>query len=170
MPHPILSRLQQRPRRLNVHAYRPLGQQRTGSTRVRSRWNDYVKATKLVGTDKVIQLLECCDNQLRKDLTRNAGGTLTGKTEDEVLTAMKTLAVREENVMVARVTLRNMRQDRGKPIRVYGARQTYVDSYNDVPTVKPMWTIPKSYYEMCYVEDWRTQRYNLIYWVTKTRI
>jgi len=28
----------------------------------RSRWNDYVKATKLSGTDKVIQLLECCDD------------------------------------------------------------------------------------------------------------
>ena len=88
----------------------------------RSRWNDYVKATKLAGTDKVIQLLECCDDQLRKDLTRNAGGTLTGKTEDEVLAAMKILAVREENVMVARGTLHNMKQDRGEPICVYGAR------------------------------------------------
>ena len=88
----------------------------------RSRWNDYVRATKLSGTDWVIQLLECCDNQLRRDLTRNAGGTLTGNTEDEVLAAMKTLAVREENIMVARVTLHNMKQDRGEPIRAYGAR------------------------------------------------
>ena len=36
------------------------------------RWSDYVKATRLEGADKVIQLLECCDDQLRKDLTRNA--------------------------------------------------------------------------------------------------
>ena len=35
-----------------------------------SRWGDYVKATKVTGTDKVVQLLECCDEQLRKDLTR----------------------------------------------------------------------------------------------------
>ena len=35
---------------------------------------------------------------------------------------MKILAVREENVMVARVTLHNMKQDRGEPIRAYGAR------------------------------------------------
>ena len=55
-----------------------------------------MKATKLAGTDKVIQLLECCDDQLRKDLTRNAGGTLTGKMEDEVLAAMKILEVREK--------------------------------------------------------------------------
>ena len=37
----------------------------------KSRWSDYVKATKLNGTDKIIQLLECCDEQLRKDLTRD---------------------------------------------------------------------------------------------------
>ena len=68
-----------------------------------------MRATKLSSTDRVIQLLECCDDQLRRDLTQNAGGTLTGKMENEVLAAMKTLAVREENIMVARVTLHNMK-------------------------------------------------------------
>ena len=47
-----------------------------------SRWSDYVKATKLLGTDRVILLLECYDDQLRRDLTRNAGGTLTGSHEN----------------------------------------------------------------------------------------
>ena len=70
----------------------------------------------------VIQLLECYNNLLQRNLTRNAGGTLIGKTEDEVLAAIKTLAVREENVMVARVTLHNMKQDRDEPIRSFGAR------------------------------------------------
>ena len=79
-------------------------------------------ATRLWGADRVIQLLECCDDQLRMDLTRNAGGTLTDKTEDEVFVAMKRLAVREENTMVARVALHNMRQDRDEPIRAFGAR------------------------------------------------
>lgn len=78
----------------------------------KSRWSDYVKATKLDGTDRIIQLLECCDEQLRKDLTRNAAGNLTEMTEDEVFAAMRKLAVREENTMVARVTLHNMKQDR----------------------------------------------------------
>lgn len=86
------------------------------------RWSDYVKATRLDGTDKIIQLLGCCDDQLRKDLTRNAGGTLTGMTEEEVLKAMESLAVREENAMVARVTLHNMKQDRDEPVRSYVAR------------------------------------------------
>ena len=88
----------------------------------KSRWSDYVRATKLEGTDRVIQLLECCDDQLRKDLTRIAGGSLTSMTEDQVLEAMKTLAIREENTMVARVTLHNMRQDRDEPVHAFGAR------------------------------------------------
>ena len=43
-------------------------------------------------------------------------------TEEQVLGAMKTLAIREENTMVARVTLHNMRQDRDEPVRAFGAR------------------------------------------------
>ena len=57
-----------------------------------------------------------------KDLTRNAGGSLANKTADEVLTAIKKLAVREENTMVARVQLHHMRQDRDEPIRSFCAR------------------------------------------------
>ena len=72
------------------------------------RWNDYVAATKISGKDLVIQLLECCDEDLRKDLTRAAGETLTEKSEADVLKAIKTLAVREENTMVARVALHEM--------------------------------------------------------------
>lgn len=63
---------------------------------------------KFLGTNKVIQLLEYRENQLRKDLTQNVGGTLTGNTE-KVLVAMKTLAVREENIVVARVILHNLK-------------------------------------------------------------
>ena len=87
-----------------------------------SRWTDYVAATKVTGRDKVIQLLECCDEPLRRDLTRSAGGSLTGKPVDDVLAAIKKLAVREENSMVARVALHNMRQDRDETVRSYGAR------------------------------------------------
>lgn len=87
-----------------------------------TRWGDYVAATNVTGKDKVIQLLECCNEQLRKDLTRNAGGSLTNKTADEVMEAIKKLAVREENTMVARVQLHNMRQDRDETIRSFEAR------------------------------------------------
>ena len=38
-----------------------------------SRWGDYVQATKVQGAEKAIQLLECCDPGLRRDLQRNNG-------------------------------------------------------------------------------------------------
>ena len=49
-------------------------------------------------------------------------GSLTNKTQTEVLKAIKCLAVREENKMVARVSLHNMRQDHDEVIRLYAAR------------------------------------------------
>ena len=90
-------------------------------TYFQTRWKEYVDATKISGKDKVIQLLECCDENLRKDITRNAGGSLAEKTVEEAMAAIKKLAVREENAMVARVQLSNMRQDRDEPVRGFGA-------------------------------------------------
>ena len=58
-------------------------------------------ATRVRGPDLIMQLLECCDGQLRRDLTRNAGGTLADKMEEGVFEAIKSLVVREENAMVA---------------------------------------------------------------------
>ena len=87
-----------------------------------SRWEDYKAATKLQRAECITQLLECCEEQLRRDLTRSAGGKLSNKTEAELLAAMKCLAVREENLMVARLNLHNMRQDRDEPVRSFSAR------------------------------------------------
>ena len=79
-------------------------------------------ATRITGKDRILQLLECCDESLRKDLTRSTISSLTEKTEDQVLEAIRILAVREENIMVARVTLSHMCQDRDETIRSFGAR------------------------------------------------
>ena len=87
-----------------------------------SRWKDYVDATKIKDKELIIQLLECCDETLRRDLTRAHSGTLTNETEHNVLAAIRQLAVREENTMVARVTLNNMTQDREETVRAFGAR------------------------------------------------
>jgi len=87
-----------------------------------TRWTEYVAATKVTGREKVLQLLECCDDDLRKDLTRSTVGTLSDKAEAQVLAAIKSLAVRDENTMIARVTLNNSRQDRDEAIRSYCAR------------------------------------------------
>ena len=87
-----------------------------------TRWNDYVEATRIKDKELVIQLLECCDENIRRDLTRSHGGSLTSKPKDEVIQAIRQLAVREENIMVARVTLQNMTQDRDETVRAFGAR------------------------------------------------
>ncbi|MEL6805700.1 MAG: hypothetical protein AAFO91_18165, partial [Bacteroidota bacterium] len=87
-----------------------------------TRWEDYKSATRITGIEKVIQLLECCNEDLRKDLTRAAGGSLTDKPEDEVLQRIMSLAVRQENIMVARVELHDMRQDQDEAIRSFAAR------------------------------------------------
>ena len=70
-----------------------------------SRWNDYVEATKVTGKDEVLQLLECCDEELRRDVTRMAGGSITNKTAEEALAAIRTLAIMEESPLVARSAL-----------------------------------------------------------------
>ena len=90
-------------------------------TYFQQRWDFYKQATRLDGHDVVFQLLECCDEPLRRDLTRTHG-TLTGETEETVLGFIRTLAVRAENIMVARVQLQHLRQNRREPVRAYCAR------------------------------------------------
>ena len=64
-----------------------------------SRWSEYVDATKVTGRDKVVQLLECCDEPLRKDLTRSTGGGLSNKPIEVVMAAIK------KNLLFAKRTL-----------------------------------------------------------------
>ena len=87
-----------------------------------TRWTEYKMATKITGIDKVIQLLECCEEDLRKNLSRASGGTLTNMSEEEVLEKIKVLAVRRENIMVARVELHEMSQQQGEDIRSFSCR------------------------------------------------
>ena len=85
------------------------------------RWNDYKAATRLRPVDLPFQLLECCDEPLRKDLTRTFGA-LTNESEENILKNIKSLAVRQENLLVARVGLQSMKQDRDEPVRAFAAR------------------------------------------------
>ena len=87
-----------------------------------SRWNDYVEATKVTRKDEVLQLLEYGDEELRRDVTRMADGSLTNKTAKEALAAIRTLAVRVESPMVASAALYAMHQDRDGPVRTFAAR------------------------------------------------
>ena len=86
-----------------------------------TRWTEYKEATRLQANEVLFQLMECCEEHLRKDITRSYG-SLTGRTEAEALQCIKTLAVKPENVLVARVQLLNLRQDRDETVRAYCAR------------------------------------------------
>ena len=78
----------------------------------------------LSGQDTSIQLLECCDAKLRRDVTRNAIGPtpLEEMAEADLLKAIRALAVREGNPKVARVALSRMSQDWGESVRAFTAR------------------------------------------------
>ena len=89
-----------------------------------TRWRAYSLAVHLAGAEIPVQLLKCLDPKLRRDVTRNMVGPtpIEKHTEEELLAAIKALAVRDENPKVARVALSRMVQDRGEPIRSFAAR------------------------------------------------
>ncbi len=62
-----------------------------------TRWRAYSQSVRLTGTDVSIQLLECLDAKLRRDVTRNSVDPVPIKefAEADLLTAIKALAVRE---------------------------------------------------------------------------
>ncbi|GFN81318.1 RNA helicase [Plakobranchus ocellatus] len=74
-------------------------------------WKEYKQATHLTGSDIVLQLLECCDEGLRKDLTKTSR-VQAFSDKNTIFKNMKTLAVHQENIMVVRVQLQQMQQDR----------------------------------------------------------
>ena len=74
------------------------------------RWLEYKAATRLTGPDVIYQLIEFCDEALRKDLSRSFSN-LVACSEDTLLSNIKSLAIRQENIMVARMQLQQMQQD-----------------------------------------------------------
>ena len=86
-----------------------------------TRWDAYKTATRIADHDATLQLLECCEDSLRKDLHRSHSN-IAMATEIDALTAIKTLAVKAENAMVSRMTLLTMTRDRGEGVRSFAAR------------------------------------------------
>ena len=107
-----------------------------------STWTSYKNATKLSAVDVNVQLLACCDADLRRDLHR-VDRLLEGKAEKEILAAIQGLAVRQENIMVSRLSLHNMNQDRDEGVRSFAARlkgraDTCNSMYNAHATLQQM--------------------------------
>ncbi len=76
-------------------------------------------ATLSSGTDVIYQLLECCDENLRKDLARTYG-SLSSQTETKVPEYIQNLAVKK-NIMVARHDFHAMQQDHDVSVSNYAA-------------------------------------------------
>ena len=74
-----------------------------------ARWQLYKNATKLTGEDINIQLLECLDEHLRKNLNRVHSSTVMDMTESKLMSSIKTLAVIDESVLVCRYKLHNLK-------------------------------------------------------------
>ena len=87
-----------------------------------SRWDNYKVNTNIGGEEEVIQLLECLDDDLRMNLTRSLGNTLTQKKSTELIVEIKKFAVREENLLISRMDLHNMKQDHDEPVQKYVSR------------------------------------------------
>ena len=87
-----------------------------------TRWTEYKVATKVSGVDLIIQLLDCCSDTLRKEVNSAAGRSLIYDQEQDVLKRIEALAVRQENIMVARVELHDMHQDIEEGIRSFNSR------------------------------------------------
>ena len=87
------------------------------------RWSQYKTQCELTGTDVILQLLECCSEQLRRDHHRQYPATdITTAQESEVLGQLHKLAVRQQNKMVARVKLSSLTQDKGEGVRRFAGR------------------------------------------------
>ena len=87
-----------------------------------SRWATYKSATKLTGDDINIQLTNCCEENLQKDLHRVYNDTTKTMNEENLLQAIKKLAVIDENALVSRYKLHNLKQNVDEPITSYAAR------------------------------------------------
>ena len=86
-----------------------------------TKWDAYKTATGIADYDATLQLLECCEDSLRKDLHRSHS-KIAMATEIDALAAIKTLAVKAENAMVSRMTLLTMTQEREEGVRSFAAR------------------------------------------------
>ena len=100
----------------------PIGCTTENFTYLKSRWEQYKTITELNENQHATHLLNCCEDDLQRALYRVHQEKLKTLSEQQMLTAIETLAVRLEKKIVARVRLLSMCQDRGQPIREFAAK------------------------------------------------
>ena len=93
------------------------------------QWARFKRSTKVTGQDLIDHLVTCCSDALRMDLRSDIGEKMDDMKEEDLLKAMKKMAVRESNPMVYRNNLRAMKQGENEAFRNYVARlkETAID-------------------------------------------
>ena len=84
-------------------------------------WNNYKIISCIKDTNIVAQLMACGEAELRKNIYRTHGN-MVKETESTVLDMLRVQAVCSENVIVARTTFLQTKQDRDEPVRSYVAK------------------------------------------------
>lgn len=80
----------------------------------------YTRHANITEDEKPTELLACCDVVLRRNLFR-ANHKIGEATEEEILQAIQTLAVKSESLIVSQVNHFKMYQARDEPIQIYSA-------------------------------------------------
>ena len=85
-----------------------------------SNWKDYKKSTNVKPEDAVVELKECCDEVLRRELHRQHPNGFVN--EEDIIPKLKNIAVKKRNRAVVRNEINDLVQDRGETIRRFSGR------------------------------------------------
>ena len=83
------------------------------------QWNMYKVGMAIADNVRSTALFYCCDHDLRTDIMRDIQGDVANMTEDDLLAAIKRLAVKDESTLVHRIKLSRMTQSPGTGIRTF---------------------------------------------------
>ena len=88
----------------------------------KTKWTRYKSLSKLREEDIVNNLIECCDDDLQLSLDRTVGSRISSLNEKNLLSKIKTFAVKAENTLVSRHIMSDMRQSQDEDVIHFASR------------------------------------------------
>ena len=85
------------------------------------KWSIYKTTTNIPADQVATHLWQCCDDELTSDIFRDVSD-IASISEDDLLEAIKRLAVVSVATTVRKTELLSLRQDHGQPIRLFAAK------------------------------------------------
>ena len=85
------------------------------------KWNLFKRGTDIPATQVTTQLWKCCDSELEDDLFKDTNN-IDNVTEDQLLAAIRRLAVISTANSIRKTELLSLKQDHGQPIRSFAAQ------------------------------------------------